>query len=72
MLVRGGSFNQREEVEAIRNALGAIERPDDELTVYATLRGPLFALADGALLRFRETYRTLHLFRKIPRTPRPS
>jgi ATP-dependent helicase/nuclease subunit A len=71
VLVRGGSFNQREEVEAIRNALGAIERPDDELTVYATLRGPLFALTDGALLRFRETYRTLHLFRKIPEDAAP-
>jgi ATP-dependent helicase/nuclease subunit A len=66
VLVRGGSFNEREEVEAIRNALAAIERPDDELCVYATLRGPLFALADGALLRFRETYRSLHPFRQVP------
>ena len=48
---------EREEVEAIRNALAAIERPDDELSVYATLRGPLFALTDGALLQFRETAR---------------
>ena len=52
VLVKGGSFNEREEVEALRNALGAIERPDDELAVFATLRGPLFALDDGALLRF--------------------
>lgn len=71
VLVRGGSFNAREEVEAIRNALGAIERPDDELTVYATLRGPLFALTDGALLRFREAYRTLHPFVPIPQDVEP-
>jgi ATP-dependent helicase/nuclease subunit A len=71
VLVRGGSFNQREEVEAIRNALAAIERPDDELCVYATLRGPLFGFADGILFRFRETYRSLHPFRRLdePRSP---
>ena len=65
VLVRGGSFNQREEVEAIRNALAAIERPDDELCVYATLRGPLFGFADGLLFRFRETCRHLHPFRRL-------
>ncbi len=65
VLVRGGSFNQREEVEAIRNALAAIERPDDELCVYATLRGPLFGFADGALLRFRESCGSLHPFRRL-------
>ena len=70
VLVRGGSFNQREEVEAIRNALAAIERPDDELCVYATLRGPLFGFADGVLLRFREAYRSLHPFRR-PDKPLP-
>lgn len=63
VLVRGGSFNQREEVEAIRNALTAIERPDDELSVYATLRGPFFALTDGALLHFRHSLGSLHPFR---------
>ncbi len=66
VLVKGGSFNEREEVEALRNALGAIERPDDELAVFATLRGPLFALDDGALLRFRETVGSLHPFRRLP------
>ncbi|MEA2625313.1 MAG: ATP-dependent helicase/nuclease subunit, partial [Candidatus Binatota bacterium] len=43
LLVGGTSFHVREEVEAIRNALSAVERPDDELSVFATLRGPLFA-----------------------------
>ncbi len=65
VLVRGGSFNQREEVETIRNALAAIERPNDELSVYATLRGPLFSLTDGSLLHFRETLGSLHPFRPI-------
>jgi ATP-dependent exoDNAse (exonuclease V) beta subunit len=66
VLVKGGSFNEREEVEALRNALGAIERPDDELAVFATLRGPLFALDDGALLQFRTAVGSLHPFRKLP------
>jgi ATP-dependent helicase/nuclease subunit A len=66
VLVRGGSFHEREEVLAIRNALAAIERPDDTLAVFATLRGPLFAVSDGALLEFRETFGSLHPFFKLP------
>ncbi|MEM9384132.1 MAG: UvrD-helicase domain-containing protein [Pseudomonadota bacterium] len=53
MLVGGRSFHDREEVLALRNALAAIEWPDDELRVFATLRGPLFAFSDEALLAFR-------------------
>ena len=66
VLVKGGSFNEREEVIAIRNLLGAIERPDDELMVFAALRGPVFALSDAALLEFRMTIGGLHPFRKLP------
>ncbi len=66
VLVKGGSFNEREEVIAIRNILGAIERPDDELTVFAALRGPVFALTDAALLEFRMTQGRLHPFRNLP------
>ncbi len=66
VLVKGGSFNEREEVIAVRNILGAIERPDDELTVFAALRGPVFALTDAALLEFRMTQGSLHPFRKLP------
>ncbi len=66
VLVGGSSFHEREEVEAIRNALAAIERPDDDLSVFATLRGPFFALGDGALLAFRECFSSLHPFRKLP------
>ncbi len=66
VLVKGGSFNEREEVIAIRNLLGAIERPDDELTVFAALRGPVFALTDAALLELRMTVGSLHPFRRLP------
>ena len=66
VLVKGGSFNEREEVIAIRNLLGAIERPDDELTVFAAMRGPVFALTDAALLEFRMKQGSLNPFRKLP------
>lgn len=65
VLVGGSSFHLREEVAAIRNALTAIEWPDDELSVYATLHGPLFALQDGHLLAFRERYGRLHPYRQV-------
>jgi len=54
VLVGGRSFHECEEVIALRNALTAIEWPDDELSVFATLRGPFFALSDEALLLFRQ------------------
>src|SRR5881296_1094285 len=66
LLVGGTSFHTREEVEAVRNALAAIERPEDELAVFATLRGPLFALGDAELLAFRARCRSLHPFRPLP------
>ncbi len=53
VLVGGRSFHTREEVVALRNALAAIEWPDDELSVFATLRGPFLALGDDALLAWR-------------------
>jgi ATP-dependent helicase/nuclease subunit A len=65
VLLGGRSFHEREEVMTLRNALMAIERPDDELAVFATLHGPIFALSDAALLTFRETVGSLHPFRKI-------
>jgi ATP-dependent exoDNAse (exonuclease V) beta subunit len=54
VLVGGRSLHEREEIIALRNALTAIEWPDDELEVFATLRGPFFALSDEALLAFRQ------------------
>ena len=65
LLVGGRSFHEREEVETLRAALMAIEWPDDELAVYATLRGSLFALPDNLLVRYRFEAGRLRPF-KIP------
>ena len=64
VLVGGRSYHEREEVLALRNALTAIEWPDDELRVYATLHGPMFALGDDVLLAFREAAGSLHPLRR--------
>jgi ATP-dependent helicase/nuclease subunit A len=66
LLVGGSSFHSREEIEAIRNALTAIEWPDDELAVFATLHGPMFAFNDAQLLAYRSRYRSLHPFSAVP------
>jgi ATP-dependent exoDNAse (exonuclease V) beta subunit len=58
VLVGGRAFHEREEVEAIRAALAAIEWPDDELSVFATLRGPFFAVGDEALLEWTHRFGT--------------
>ncbi len=60
VLVGGKSFFAREEVEAMLAALRAIERPDDELAVFATLRGSLFAIGDEALLEYRYVHGRLN------------
>jgi len=64
LLVGGSGFHAREEIESIRNALSAIERPDDELALFATLRGPLFALTDAQLLAYRNKHSDLNPFRR--------
>src|SRR6516165_367758 len=69
VLIGGSSFHVREEVEALRNVLLAIERPEDELSLFATLRGPFLAFDDGTLLAWRERYRSLHPFRALPKEP---
>ena len=63
LLVGGKAFHGREEVEAIRAALAAIEWPDDELSVFAALKGPLFAIDDEHLFEFRSRFNTFHPFR---------
>ncbi len=70
LLIGGKSFHQREEVETIRIALTAIEWPDDELAVFATLRGSLFAVGDEPLLAYRARWGRLHPFR-IPQEELP-
>jgi ATP-dependent exoDNAse (exonuclease V) beta subunit len=66
VLVGGKTFHDREEVETIRAALTAIEWPDDELAVFAALRGALFAIGDEELLEWRHRFAHLHPFR-IPK-----
>jgi ATP-dependent exoDNAse (exonuclease V) beta subunit len=66
LLVGSKSFHHREEVEAIRTALTAIEWPEDELAVFALLRGSLFAFPDDVLLRFKHEHKKLHPFRRYP------
>jgi ATP-dependent helicase/nuclease subunit A len=68
LLVGGKAFHGREEVETIRAALAAIEWPDDELSVFATLKGSLFAIDDELLLEYRHRFKPLpfHPFR-IPK-----
>jgi ATP-dependent exoDNAse (exonuclease V) beta subunit len=58
VLVGGKAFHEREEVEAIRAALAAIEWPDDELSVFSTLRGPFFAAGDESLLEWTHRFGT--------------
>jgi ATP-dependent exoDNAse (exonuclease V) beta subunit len=66
LLVGGKAFHGREEVETIRAALAAIEWPDDELSVFASLKGSLFAIDDEHLLEFRHRFGRFHPFR-IPK-----
>jgi ATP-dependent exoDNAse (exonuclease V) beta subunit len=65
LLVGGKSFHEREEVESLRTALAAIEWPDDELSVFGTLRGALFAFGDDVLLDYRSRARVFHPFRVL-------
>jgi ATP-dependent exoDNAse (exonuclease V) beta subunit len=69
LLVGGKAFHDREEVEALRLALTAIEWPDDELSVYGTLRGTLFGVGEEELLQYRFTCGHLHPFRMTPNVP---
>ena len=47
----------------MRAALAAVEHPDDELSVFATLKGSLFAVEDAALLEYHQRFGRLHPFR---------
>jgi ATP-dependent exoDNAse (exonuclease V) beta subunit len=69
LLVGGRSYHAREEVETLRSALTAIEWPDDELSVFATLKGPLFSIPDDVLFEYKHAYRRLHPFRLPSSTP---
>lgn len=66
LLIGSRSFHQREEVEMLRTALQAVEWPEDELAVFAALKGSLFSCGDAALLRYRMEVGRLHPFAKRP------
>jgi ATP-dependent helicase/nuclease subunit A len=68
LLAGSKSFHRREEVETLRAALTAIEWPGDELSVFATLKGSLFAVPDDVLLRYRHEHGRLHPFHKHDQT----
>jgi ATP-dependent helicase/nuclease subunit A len=68
VLVGSKSFHEREEIAAIRAALTAIEWPDDALSVYGVLRGPLFSFSDGELFAYRLAHK-LHPFAPRPDAP---
>ncbi len=63
LLVGGKTFHEREEVDAVRVALTAIEWPEDELSVYATLHGPLFAIGEEELLEYHAIKQIFHPYR---------
>ena len=67
LLVGGKAFHDREEIETLRAALMAIEWPDDQLSIFATLRGALFAIGDEELLEYHHLGGRFHPFR-IPAT----
>jgi ATP-dependent helicase/nuclease subunit A len=64
LLAGSKSFHHREEVETLRVALTAIEWPDDELSVFATLKGSLFAIPDEMLLVHNHKHGRLHPFHR--------
>ncbi len=66
LLVGGKAFHGREEVEAVRAVLAAIEWPDDELSTFAALKGPLFAIDDEHLFEFKSRFHAFHPFRVPP------
>ncbi len=69
LLVGGKTFHDREEIETLRAALTAIEWPDDQLSVFATLRGALFAIGDEELLEYHHLGGRFHPFRIPPALP---
>ena len=64
LLAGSKSFHHREEVETLRAALTAIEWPDDELSVFATLKGSLFAIPDEMLLVHKHKHARIHPFHR--------
>ena len=66
LLVGSKSFHRREEVGTLRTALRAIEWPDDELSVFAVLRGSLFTVLDETLLKYKNAHGRFHPMKELP------
>jgi ATP-dependent exoDNAse (exonuclease V) beta subunit len=66
LLVGSKSFHRREEVGTLRTALRAIEWPDDELSVFAVLRGSLVAVLDDTLLRWKNQFGRFYPMMEMP------
>ena len=66
LLVGSKSFHRREEIGTLRTALRAIEWPDDELSVFAVLRGGLYAVLDETLVKFGGAHSGFHPMRELP------
>jgi len=49
----GGAFNESEEILHLLNLLAAIAKPEDQVALAATLRGPFYGVSDDLLYRFR-------------------
>ncbi len=62
LLVGGRAFHAREEIDTLKAALTAIEWPDDALSVFAALRGALFAIGDEELLEYYHRGGRFHPF----------
>jgi len=72
LLAGSKSLHHREEVETLRAALTAIEWPDDELSVFAALKGSLFAIPDESLFLYRHRHGRLHPFHQTEDAEFPS
>lgn len=66
LLVGSKSFHRREEVGTLRAALRAVEWLDDELSVFAVLRGSLYAIPDDVLLRFKGQFQGFRPWQEFP------
>lgn len=65
VLIGSKSLHDREEIIVLRTALAAVEWPEDTLSVFALVRGPLFAISDQALIKFREAHGPLNPFKTL-------
>jgi ATP-dependent helicase/nuclease subunit A len=66
VLIGSKSLHDREEIIVLRTALAAVEWPQDRLSVFGLVRGPLFAISDQALIKFRQTHGPLNPFKRLP------